>query len=243
MEKTNHIPTFKIDNYLFNKKVDANIAFQHNSYVFKRNYLKDSIFVYDENENLIFHIKKSSNVPKQFIVMGANNENEHSSILFENEQSSILFENGLLKITIDNNKHNIIGGKKYSIHDTVKIKDIGYINYKIGLIKDEWTFYSNNNQKIGKMNDFFSHPYKFDSLLEKLESEFIDFLLSVIGIGSWLTPQNFKIISCDGVIVAKIKKKFNPFTFKYKTTLTILQSNPSIDQRLLIATGILIIGI
>lgn len=173
--------------------------------------------------------------------------NEQSSILFENEQSSILFENELLKIIgdveckIKKNKFLNIGIdienshiEKYRIYNSVMHKNIGYIKQKQGFIRNEWIFYSINNQIIGKMNE--------RSMIFSIINTLMSFIYSFIGIGAWLIPQTYNIISSDGMDVAKIKKQFNIFTFKYNATLNILQINPTIDQKLLISMGILIIN-
>lgn len=224
-------------------------------YLFQRGIFKNSIFVYDKNKNLIFYAKEkaSSDVISKTNILDfcikftktKVSENEVSKIelsnilIFSNEsktneQSSILFKNELLKIIgdveckIKKNKFLNIGIdienshiEKYRIYNSVMHKNISYIKQKQGFIRNEWIFYSINNQIIGKMNE--------RSMIFSIINTLMSFIYSFIEIGAWLISQTYNIISSDGMDVAKIKKQFNIFTFKYNATLNILQTNPTID--------------
>ncbi|MCD5425979.1 MAG: hypothetical protein LRZ92_05920 [Methanosarcinaceae archaeon] len=235
-QESNKIPTFNIGNHLLEKERNRNHQFQYDTYLFHKKSSKDSVFVYDKDENPIFYIEKiksSSYMQKKsseflittdesyktetlkksgFIVLGK---------LKEIEQSSILFENRLLKI--DTSTEN------YVIQDIISNIDIGCIKKNSGFIKDEWVIYSNDNKKIGKMSE--------QSTILSIIITFMSFIYGFIGIGSWLFPENYTIVSSDGMNVAEIKKNQSRSS-KYR--LTILQANPPIDQRLLISMGFLI---
>jgi len=115
-------------------------------------------------------------------------------------------------------------GATYNVHDTTTGEDVGAIKRKAlkSIFKDEWIFLSNKGQEIGKLTE--------RSIARALLSRYIN-----------LIPQTYVIISEDGREIAEIKQHFNPFVLKY--SMTILESEPSIDRRLLVAAGVLLAGI
>jgi len=115
-------------------------------------------------------------------------------------------------------------GATYNVQDSTTYENIGAIrrNWVKSIVKDEWVFLSNDSREIGKLTEI--------SILGAFLSRFIR-----------LIPQTYIIVTADGKEVAVIKQHFNPFILKY--TMTILEPEPSIDRRLLIAAGILLAGI
>ncbi len=115
-------------------------------------------------------------------------------------------------------------GATYNVVDATTGEAIGALRRKglKSIFKDEWLFLSSQGEEIGKMAEH--------SMLGALMSRFID-----------LIPQTYNIVSIDGTYEAQIRQHFNPFVLKY--TMTIVDSNPGIDRRLLLAAGILLAGI
>lgn len=87
------------------------------------------------------------------------------------------------------------------------------------IVKDEWIFFSSAGQEIGKLIE--------SSILRAVLSRFTYLLL----------PQKHAIFSADGRTIAEIRQHFNLFVLKY--SMTILEPNPPVDRRLLIAAGVL----
>ena len=112
----------------------------------------------------------------------------------------------------------------YTVQDATADEVVGSIRRKAlkSLVKDEWVFLSNQGQEIGRLTE--------SSVAMALLSRIIN-----------LIPQTYLIISAEGRTIAQIKQHFNPFVLKY--TMTIIEPQPSIDKRLLIAAGILLAGI
>ena len=112
----------------------------------------------------------------------------------------------------------------YTVQDATADEVVGSIRRKAlkSLVKDEWVFLSNQGQEIGRLTE--------SSVAMALLSRIIN-----------LIPQTYLIISAEGRTIAQIKQHFNPFVLKY--TMTIIEPQPSIDKRLLIAAGILLVGI
>ena len=115
-------------------------------------------------------------------------------------------------------------GATYNVVDATTGEAIGALRRKglKSIFKDEWLFLSSQGEEIGKMAEHI--------MLGALMSRFID-----------LIPQTYNIVSIDGTYEAQIRQHFNPFVLKY--TMTIVDSNPGIDRRLLLAAGILLAGI
>ena len=112
----------------------------------------------------------------------------------------------------------------YTVQDATADEVVGSIRRKAlkSLVKDEWVFLSNQGQEIGRLTA--------SSVVMAILSRIIN-----------LIPQTYLIISAEGRTIAQIKQHFNPFVLKY--TMTIIEPQPSIDKRLLIAAGILLAGI
>ncbi len=112
----------------------------------------------------------------------------------------------------------------YNVYDKTTGEPVGAIKRK-GLksfIKDEWIFLSRDGQEIGKLTE------------RDMTSAILCRLFRFI-------PQTYIITSSGGKGVAEIKRHFNLFVLKY--TMRITEPEPSIDRRLLIAAGILLMGI
>ena len=112
----------------------------------------------------------------------------------------------------------------YTVQDATADEVVGSIRRKAlkSLVKDEWVFLSSQGQEIGRLTE--------SSVVMAILSRIIN-----------LIPQTYLIISAEGRTIAQIKQHFNPFVLKY--TMTIIEPQPSIDKRLLIAAGILLAGI
>ena len=115
-------------------------------------------------------------------------------------------------------------GATYNVQDSTTGDPVGAIRRKFlkSLLKDEWVFLSSTGQEIGRMAE--------KTLLGALLSRVIN-----------LIPQRYDIVAADGRTLAEIRQHFNPFVLKY--SMSILEPNPSIDRRLLIASGVLLAGI
>ena len=112
----------------------------------------------------------------------------------------------------------------YHVNDSTTGEHVGALKRKgfKSIISDEWTFLSPDMSEIGKMKE--------KSLSGALLSRFIK-----------LIPQNYIITDSSEREIAQIKQFFNPFVLKYQ--LTIPDTKPSIDRRLIIAAGILLCSI
>lgn len=115
-------------------------------------------------------------------------------------------------------------GATYNVIDSVSGQAVGSIRRKglKSIFKDEWIFLSAEGNEIGKLSE--------KSLLSALLSRLIN-----------LIPQKYIITGSDGRTVSEIDQHFNPFVLKY--TMSIAESEPPIDRRLLIAAGILLAAI
>jgi uncharacterized protein YxjI len=114
-------------------------------------------------------------------------------------------------------------GATYYVKDATTNEDIGALRRKglKSLLKDEWTFLSSDGQEIGKLTE--------SSMAMALLSRLVS-----------LIPQTYVILA-DGRKIAEVKRHFNPLVLKY--SMTIEDTEPPIDRRLLIAAGILLAGI
>lgn len=113
-------------------------------------------------------------------------------------------------------------GATYNVVDAIIGEQVGAIRRKgiKSIFKDEWTFLSNSGQEIGILTE--------KSTGGAILSRFIK-----------LIPQNYNIMSNNRQI-AQIEQHFNPFVLKYTMTIS---EEPQIDRRLLMAAGILLVGI
>lgn len=115
-------------------------------------------------------------------------------------------------------------GATYNVYDTTTNETVGAIRRKAlkSIVKDEWAFLSNEGREIGKLTE--------SSITKALLSRFIN-----------LIPQTYVVVSTDGREVAEIRQHFNPFILRY--SMMIMEPEALIDRRLLIASGILLLGI
>ena len=115
-------------------------------------------------------------------------------------------------------------GATYNVQDATTGEPVGAIRRRgiKSIFKDEWVFLSNEAEEIGKLTE----SCIFAALLSRLVN---------------LIPQKYVITSADGRKITEIKQHFNPFILKY--SMTILESESSIDRRLLISSGILLAAI
>ena len=115
-------------------------------------------------------------------------------------------------------------GSTYYVTDSQTMESVGALRRKFlkSMFKDEWTILDASGQEIGKLTE--------KSILGALLSRFIN-----------LVPQTYAVQSADGFPIATVKQHFNPFILKY--TMTVMDSNPDIDRRLMIAAGILMAAI
>ena len=114
-------------------------------------------------------------------------------------------------------------GATYYVEDPAAGEPVGALRRKAlkSMLRDEWVFLSRDSEEIGKLTE--------ESLAGALVSRFIN-----------LIPQKYVVLA-DGRRVAEIKQHFNPFVLKY--SMRILDPEPPIDRRLLLAAGILLTAI
>ncbi len=114
-------------------------------------------------------------------------------------------------------------GATYYVTDATTGEAVGAVRRKglKSIVKDEWIFLSDDGREIGMLTE--------SSMAAAILSRFIN-----------LIPQTYSIFA-QGRNIAEIKQEFNPFALKY--AMTIDDREPPIDQRLLIAAGILIAAI
>lgn len=112
----------------------------------------------------------------------------------------------------------------FNVVDSHSGEELGGIQRKWlqSMLRDEWAFLSNTGVEIGR-------------LVEAGESAIMSRLLS-----NWI-PQYYDIIAGDGRKLAEIQQQFNPFIRKY--TVNILEPDPAIDRRLVLAAGLLLAGV
>ncbi len=112
----------------------------------------------------------------------------------------------------------------YNVHDATTGEAVGAVKRSIKSIfyRDEWIFLSSEGQAIGRLTE--------RSMAGALFSRWCK-----------LIPQNYVVLSTTGREIAQVSQRFNPFVLKY--SMRIIEPEPSIDRRLLIAAGILLAGI
>jgi hypothetical protein len=115
-------------------------------------------------------------------------------------------------------------GATYFVQDPRTGEMVGALRRRAlkSLFKDEWTFLSTDERELGRMTE--------SSVAGALMSRFIN-----------LIPQKYSILTPDERQIANIKTHFNPFV--HKVSLWIPDANPPIDRRLLMAAGIMLVGI
>jgi len=112
----------------------------------------------------------------------------------------------------------------YHVTDATTGESVGSLKRKglKSMVKDEWILLSPDEREVGKLSE--------TSMLGALISRFIN-----------VVPQSYAIFTIHEEKVAQIQQAFNPFVFK--CTMNILKADPLIDRRLLMAAGILLLGI
>ena len=203
---------------MFAEKPSLNPAFLHNEYVFRKKVLKlfgGSFKVFDGNENLVLYSKqKAFKLKEDFRVYS--DENKTTELL-------ALKTNQIIDMDA-----------KYNVQDSITDELVGSIGRQMmkSMLKDEWIFFSKDNQKIGK----FTESSTTGAIIRRV----VDFI-PFINIFSGLFLRSYIIVDSDNIKIAEIKQKLTLFVLKYK--MNIIEQNPSIDRRLLISMGILLAGI
>ncbi len=123
--------------------------------------------------------------------------------------------------------NNIIDAwAKYDVTDTTSGENVGSFKreWLPSIVRDEWTITGGDGKQIGKLRE------------KSNQSAFLTRFL-----GSLFFPQEYAITTNDGSVVAEINQHRNPFALSYG--MQIKDTNPAIDRRLLISSGILLAGI
>ncbi len=115
-------------------------------------------------------------------------------------------------------------GATYFVQDPATSEMVGALRRKAlkSIVKDEWIFLSPEGREIGRMTE--------SSVGGALLSRFIK-----------LVPQKYSIRTPDEREIAAIRGHFNPFV--HKLSMTIPEAEPAIDRRLIMASGIMLVGI
>ncbi len=108
-------------------------------------------------------------------------------------------------------------GHMYEVQDVATSELVGKIKLTGLLLREEWTFMSNEGKENGKV-------------LERVVWGLLHRILRVV-------PQRYVVISGGGRKVAEVRQHFMWWVLKY--TMTILEPEPVIDRRLLLASVIL----
>ena len=118
--------------------------------------------------------------------------------------------------------HIIDFSAKYYVYDASIGQDVGIIQRKglKSLFKDEWVFFTPDEQEIGRMKEGGSY----------ILSRLFNFI-----------PQKYRIVTNEGQEVAFIIQHFNPFVLKY--SMRIEPGQQEMDPRLLVAAGVLLSAI
>jgi uncharacterized protein YxjI len=114
----------------------------------------------------------------------------------------------------------------YFVTDATTGQSVGALKRKglKSIFKDEWSIFTtaDPNEEAGRVTE----SSVFGAILSRIIK---------------LIPQSYVIQTAGGETIAMISQHFNPFVSKY--TLNIPTETPAIDRRLLIAAGILLVGI
>jgi len=123
-----------------------------------------------------------------------------------------------------NTKQILDLGATYNVFDSTNDQFIGALRRKFlkSIFRDEWSFLAGEGAEIGTLTE--------TSMFGAVASRVIN-----------LIPQSYDARSLDGRTIAVLKQHFNPFVLKY--TMNIIDPQPPIDRRLLIASGILLAAI
>ncbi len=115
-------------------------------------------------------------------------------------------------------------GATYYVQDATTGETVGALRRKAlkSIVKDEWKFLSPDEREIGRMTE--------KSVFSALLSRFIN-----------LIPQKYSIRTLDEREIVTVRQHFNPFVFK--CSMDFIDPNPEIDRRLIMAAGIMLVGI
>ena len=192
-------------------------AFRHREYLFRRVVFRvfEGPVVYDQNGNRILYSKVEISKSKRRPEFLVYSEGIQKEVVLRIESPKLL--------EIDDT---------FNIHDPATDKAVGTIKKKGGksIVKDEWIFLSSEGEELGRLTErniagaFFRRAFSF---------------IPVIG-GIASIPAKYVIVSATGTEVAQIRQHFAPLVSKH--SLTMVQLEPSIDRRLLVAAGILLSG-
>jgi len=191
-------------------------AFHHRQYLFRRwvfNVYGGAFHVYDGNGNLAFNAKQQvSKLKTQFRVYWGGIQREEF-------------------LTIKASKI-VDTGATHNVYDATTGNGVGALRQKVvkSIVKDEWVFLSNEGEEIGRLTE--------SNMPGALFARFISLIPWIGDIN--LIPRRYVIVSANDREVAQIRQHFSPLVVKY--SMTIVELEPSIDRRLLIAAGILLTG-
>jgi len=112
----------------------------------------------------------------------------------------------------------------YNVLDSATNQPVGSLKRKglTSVVIDSWTFHGPEGKELGTLIE--------KSWVFAMLSRFIQFF-----------PQSYVIRAAGGQEVAVNQQHFNPWILKY--TMTLSEPTPSLDPRLLIASGILLAAI
>lgn len=115
-------------------------------------------------------------------------------------------------------------GATYHVEDATRGEQIGALRRKAlkSILYDSWVYLGPDGEELGRLEE--------TSFLGAIGSRLIN-----------LIPQKYRAVTGDERRVARLNQHFNPFVLKY--TMRIEDPDPSIDRRLLIASGILLAAI
>lgn len=157
---------------------------------------------------------------------------EHGTEILYSDQARFRLREDFVVSSKDSNQqlmriktpHMVDLWAEYEVRDPDTNAVIGSLRRKFlkSMFKDEWTFFSHDGREIGRLS----------------ESSWARALLSRF----WgVIPQNYHVYPTGGPLLATLHRHFNPFVLRY--TMRILEPNPVIDRRLLVAAGILLAAI
>jgi hypothetical protein len=115
-------------------------------------------------------------------------------------------------------------GATYHVRDAARDEAVGTLRRKAfkSIVRDEWLLLDSSESEVGKVSE--------ESWFGAFASRFIK-----------LIPQTYAVSDTREAQVAGIRQHFNPFVLKY--TMSIHETDPPIDRRLLVAAGILLAAI
>ncbi len=198
-------------------------AFQHNSYLVRRKVFKvlGGVFhVYDQSGNVIMYSRQRAFKLK-----------EELHVYADVAQSEELLTFKATKV--------IDFSASYNVRDvTAGMTCVGNIRRKglKSLIKGEWIFLTPDGLEIGKLTE----RSRIRAAIVRV-AKLATFVLPEFINPARLIPQSYVIRTVSGAEIAEVKQHFNPLVLKY--TMTILEAQPEIDRRLMLAAVILLAAI